>query len=72
MVNFGQGIRLLCPLGRVKLFSTVYSEGQVKKGQTSNVINVNIYQMQFKVRNPMVPLILLCHVRNMFKYAFKL
>ena len=24
------GIRLLCPLGRVKLFSTVYSEGQAK------------------------------------------
>ena len=26
--------------------------------------------MQFKLRNPMVPSILLCDVRNMFKYAF--
>ena len=46
-----------------------------QKGQISSFINVNkkgIYQMQFKLRNPMVPFILLGDVRNMFKYAFKL
>ena len=55
--DFGQGIRLLCPLGRWKPFSTVYSEIQVKKGQKgqiSNFINVNkngIYQMQLNTRS---------------------
>ena len=46
-----------------------------QKGQISDFINVNkkgIHQMQFKVRNPMVPFTLLCDVRNMLKYAFKL
>ena len=27
--------------------------------------------MQFKLRNPMVPFIVLCNVRNLFKYAFE-
>ena len=58
----------MCPWGRVKLFSAVYSEGQVKvraKGQMSNLINVNkkgVYQMQFELKNPMVPSILLLDV----------
>ena len=30
LVNFGQGIRLLCPMGHVKQFSAVGSEGQVR------------------------------------------
>ena len=44
LVNFGHRIRLLCPLGRLKLFSEVYSEGRVRirsKGQISYFINVD-------------------------------
>ena len=45
-----------------------------QKGQISNYINVSkkgIHQMQFKLRNPMVPFMLLCNVRNMLlKYVF--
>ena len=46
-----------------------------QKSQISNFKNVNkqgIYQMQFKLRIPMVPFILLCDVRNMLKYAIEL
>ena len=32
LVHFSQGIRLLCPLGRAKLFSAVDLGGQVKVG----------------------------------------
>ena len=42
-----------------------------QKGQISNFINVNrkgIYQMQFKLRIPMVPFILLCDVWDVLKF----
>ena len=74
-------IRLLCPLGVVKQFSTIYSQGQVKvsrmakEGQSSNFMNVNkkgAYQMQFELRNPIVSFILLCDDWNMPKCAFGL
>ena len=38
LINFDQGIRLLCPLDHVKLFSTVHSEGQVKVGPVVQLV----------------------------------
>ena len=54
---FGQGIRLMCPLGVMKLFSAAYSEGhdKVKKAKfaISSMSTKSVYQMQFRIMNPM-------------------
>ena len=44
-----------------------------QKGHMFNFINVNkkrYYQMQFELKNPMEPFILLCDVRKMLKYTY--
>ena len=56
-------------------FMVKVRSGSGHKDQISNFINFNkkgIYQMQVKLRIPTVHFILLCNVRNMFKFAFEL
>ena len=61
-----RGNSITVSIGSCKaMFSSLWSmsgQGQFKGGQISNLINVKkkgIYQMQFELRNPMVPFILL-------------
>ena len=62
MVNFGRESRLMCPLGHVKQFSAVYihelrsTSGHKRPNfQFHKCQYKGIYQMQLKLRNPMVP-----------------
>ena len=66
LVSFGQGqgIPLLCSLGRVKQFSAVFSKSS-RSRKKSNFLDINkkgIYQNQFELRNPVVHFILSCEV----------
>ena len=50
LVNVDQRIQLLCPLGRVRLFSTVDSEGQVKVRSKCKIINsINAHKISYAV-----------------------